>query len=92
MGAGLRWVTEALKKLRGKRKKLRGKSCCCLGSGDDAGLTWNHEELNSKGRPCYCLLWKDLSCEGFGGIERRKSSTDELLVAQDGSDGGQKLT
>ena len=55
--AGLRWVIEAL-------KKFRGESCCRLASRDDPGFTRNHEELHSKGRPCYRVLWQDLSCEG----------------------------
>ena len=29
----------------------------------------NHEEVHSRGRPCYRVLWEDLSCEGFDGIE-----------------------
>ena len=63
--AGLRWVIEAL-------KKFRGGSWCRLASRDDPGFTRNHEELHSKGRPCYLVLWQDLSCEGVWGDRKVK--------------------
>jgi hypothetical protein len=54
------WLRSVIQAL----KKFRGESCCRLASRYDPGFTRNHEEVQSKGRPCYRVLRDDLSCEG----------------------------
>jgi hypothetical protein len=46
-------------------KKIRGESCRHLASGGDPGFSRNHEEVHSKGHPCYRVLWEELRCEGI---------------------------
>jgi hypothetical protein len=56
IGAGLRWVIEAL-------KKIRRESSCRLAPGGDPGFSRNHEEVHLRGHPCYRVPREGVSCE-----------------------------
>ena len=73
-------------------EELQRRSCRLVPRNDPAVHPETTKRSTRGVTPCYRLLWEDLSCEGFDGIESRKLRTDELLIAQDSSDGRQKLT
>jgi hypothetical protein len=53
----------------GALENFKGEGCCRLVSRDDPRSTPDHEEVHSKGHPCY-RVGRTLAVRGLGGIER----------------------